>query len=410
MLIVIQLGLLVGLGLLLFYLAFLSLLAFIGRRPTPILPARLRRFAVVVPAHNEELVIEKTLRSLFAVEYPRESFDVIVVADNCRDRTADIARSLGAIVYERQNPALRGKGYALRWCFDRLLHPQPEYDALVVIDADSVVSGNFLAAMNVYLDKGARVIQCSDMVEPQPGAWNAEVTRIGFTLYNYVRPLGRRMLGCPTGLRGNGMCFTPDVLRQVPWQAYSLTEDLEYGLELLLRGIDVVFAPEARVMATMPQDVKNAETQRARWEAGRFPVIRKYAGRLLAAAISRPSFKAFDAWVDLVTPPFVNMLVAVLTMLGINLLLWAVGVEETGRFVWLWLALLGIGVVHVVVGLYAAGADRVMYRAFVHFPRYALWKILLYTSLFRRRQTQEWVRTAREQAIARPAADNPIKQ
>lgn len=396
MTVAIQVALLVVFGVLLAYLAWLSLLAFIGRTHAPVRASRVRRFAILVPAHNEEPVIDKTLRSLLAIDYPRDAFDVIVVADNCSDGTAEVARSLGAVVHERHDPTLRGKGYALRWCFDRLLTQQPGYDAIGVVDADSVVSGNFLTVINAYLEQGAQAIQCSDLIESQPGVWNAEVPRIGLMLYNYVRPLGRRVIGCSAGLRGNGMCFAADTLCRVPWDAYSLTEDLEYGLVLLLNGITVVFAPEATVLSPLPHSVSHAETQRARWETGRLGVIHKYAGRLLSTAFRRASFKALDACLDLVTPPFVNMMIVVLIMLGLSLLQWAVGMEPTGRFVWLWLLLVGLGVFHVVVGLSAAGADRLMYKAFIYFPRYALWKGIVYMRLLGQRQTQEWVRTTRD--------------
>jgi cellulose synthase/poly-beta-1,6-N-acetylglucosamine synthase-like glycosyltransferase len=365
--------------------------------------------AFIVPAHNEELAIGKTLRSLLAVDYPRDYFDVIVIADNCTDRTAEIARREGAIVYERWNASLRGKGYALRWCFDRLMVEKSFYEAIVVVDADSVVSSNFLGVMSFYLEGGAKAIQSSDVVEPQLGAWSPELTRVGFMLYNYVRPLGRRVIGCSAGLRGNGMCITVDTLRQVPWQAYSLNEDLEYGLVLLLHGISVLFAPEATVYATMPKNPDNAKTQRARWEAGRFPVIRNYTGALIMGALKHGSFRAFDAFVDLVTPPLTNLVTFVSLLLFGTLLLHWVGIEGAAPFVWLWLMLLGVAAVHVVVGLHAAGADRSMYKALLFLPRYGLWKLNVYLGVLQGKRTDKWIRTARESARERLKAPETLK-
>ena len=191
-----EIVLLIIFGFFLLYLAVLSILALTARKRKVTKTSRFRKMAVIVPAHNEEVTIGRTLHSLLAVNYPRDSYDLIVIADNCTDRTADRARASGAIVYERENVALQGKGHALRWCFDLLLSGNLKYEALVVVDADSVVSNNFLEVMNFYLEKGGKAIQCSDVVELQPGSWSSEATRLGFVLYNYVRPLGRQVIRC----------------------------------------------------------------------------------------------------------------------------------------------------------------------------------------------------------------------
>jgi cellulose synthase/poly-beta-1,6-N-acetylglucosamine synthase-like glycosyltransferase len=376
------------------YLAILSVLALLYRPATDFHAIRQRRFAVVVPAHDEHPVIAKTLRSLFAVNYPRDLFDVVVVADNCSDDTADIARSSGATVYEREETALTGKGQALRWCFEILMNSGKGYDAFVVVDADSEVSGNMLRVMNRYLEDGARVLQISDVVKARPGLWNPEIIRLAFTLYNVVRPMGRKVIGCPAGLRGNGMCFAAETLRQVPWGAYSLTEDLEYGLMLLLHGTDVVLAPEATVSAAMPAAQKHSQSQRARWEMGRIPVIRKYAPLLLREGVRRRSFKILDALIDLVMPPVVNMLVVVLLMLAAHVA-FELNREPT-PVLWMWCAVAMLAEVHLLAGMIAAGADRDLYKAIVYVPLYAAWKMALYVKLLFRGKPREWIRTTRE--------------
>lgn len=396
MFIPIQILLLSILGILCLYLAVLSVLALASHLRLTFPALRLRRFALVIPAHNEELSIQRTLESVMALDYPRDRYDVVVVADNCEDRTAAIARAIGAGVMERANRELRGKGYALRWCFDQLAGADPPYDAYVVVDADTVVSKNLLAVMNYYLEQGAEAIQCSDLVAPRPGAWSSEATRIGFTLYNYVRPLGRRVLGCPPGLKGNGMCFSAEVFRKAPWDTYSLNEDLEYGLRLLLKDIPVVFAPEATVLATMPMNPENSRSQRERWEAGRYPVIRRYFAPLLAAAVRRGSFKLLDALVELLTPALVNLMVMIMGLFLITVVLAAIGIHGMWWCALLWCLVALLGVLHMIIGLYAARADRALFTALLHLPRYALWKLMLYAKLARTRKQEEWVRTTRE--------------
>ncbi|HTK82625.1 MAG TPA: glycosyltransferase [Bacteroidota bacterium] len=395
--------LLSALGLILFYLATLSVLALFSQPKKDVHACRQRLFAVVIPAHNEEMIIEKTLRSLLAIDYPQDLFDVILLADNCSDNTAEIGRSFAATVYEREDMSLRGKGHALRWCFDRLLSSGKPYDACVVIDADSEVSDNVLHVFNHYLEHGASVVQIADVVKPQPGAWNSEILRLAFTLYNVVRPMGKKVLGCSAGLRGNGMCFSVSTLRNVPWQAYSLTEDFEYGLMLLLQDINVVFAPEATAVNTMPTEAKNSQSQRTRWELGRLPVIKKYVPLLLREAIVRKSFKLFDAVVEIVMPPIVNILIIVLMIIAAHIILLAVGNKEVLLYVWLWGVVLGFGVLHVFAGMIAVKADRSLYKALFYIPQYAVWKILLYLKLVIKGKPREWVRTTREhQSVQTP--------
>jgi cellulose synthase/poly-beta-1,6-N-acetylglucosamine synthase-like glycosyltransferase len=389
------------------YLTALSVLALFVRPKREFPAARKRRFALVVPAHNEELSIARTLASLLAIDYPKELFTVIVVADNCTDATASLARSAGANVRERTDTTLRGKGYALRWCFDQILRETPPYDAVVVIDADSIASANFLTVMNHYLERGAGAIQCSDMVAPLPGAWSSEVTRLGFTLYNHVRPLARSLFGFSAGLRGNGMCFSAATLRDHPWNTYSLNEDLEYGLVLLLRGVPVVFAPEALVLATMPATAANAESQRSRWERGRFPVIRRYTWPLVALSARTLSLRPLDALIELIIPPFVNLIAAILALTLLTAVLSVTGYSGAFSFLVAWEILLVLGVAHVLIGLVAAGADRDLYRTLLAIPRYAVWKLLLYTKFVRRRPSTEWVRTTRERVNVPQGHDGP---
>jgi cellulose synthase/poly-beta-1,6-N-acetylglucosamine synthase-like glycosyltransferase len=277
---------------------------------------------------------------------------------------------------------------------------------VVIIDADSVADPGFLSVMNYYLEHGSRAVQCSDLVAPLPDAWSSEITRFGFTLYNYVRPLARKLLGCTAGVRGNGMCFTSSTLRSIPWNTYSLNEDLEYGLILLLNGVNVDFAPEAKVLATMPATARNAESQRSRWERGRFPVIKLYAMKLLAKGVQSFSLRYIDAFLELMTPPFVNLFGAVSLMFVLHLAFLFTGISSSVALPALWGSFIVLGLLHVFAGLYAADADAALYKAFFHIPRYALWKIKLYLMSLRRPSTEEWIRTTRDQSVAPKSPDS----
>ncbi len=382
-------------ALLLGYQLLLSLAALWTTKRTSFHTGHNRRFAIVIPAHNEEQVLAKSLYSMSGLVYPKNMYDLIVIADNCTDRTARIARDIGAKVLEREHTTERGKGYALRWAFDQILSWEKSYDAIVVFDSDSLVSGNYLDVMNYYLENGSKVIQSSDLVLPQAGVWSSEATRIGFLLYNLVKPLGRKVLGFSMGLRGNGMCFAAEVLRKHPWEAMSLTEDVEFGLILRLRGIGIDFAPEAVVWAQMPAQSTNAESQRQRWEMGRYPIVKTYAPKMLRAAIRNRSLSYLDSFVDLITPPLVNTLLLVVGMSVLNIALWAVGWLSI-TFTWLWTGIAVLGLLHLFVGLYAAKADKEVYKSILYIPLYVLWKIKLYFKFATRDHEQQWIRTTRE--------------
>ena len=388
--------LLLVLGVPLVYLATLTLLALIMRGKRVARASTERRFALVVPAHNEQKGILQTLESLKSIDYPPERREIIVVADNCTDRTAAIAREAGVTVFERNDAENRGKGFALRWCFDRLVGEDPPRDAVVVVDADTEAGKNLLRVMNDYLELGARVIQCNDMVKPLPGAWSSEMTRLGFTLYNLVRPLGRTAFGGSAGLKGNGMCFTIPLLKHHPWRAYSRAEDLEYGLQLLVEGIPVTFAPEATILATMPAEASHAESQRARWEGGRLPLIRKYWRPLLGRVFRKGSLVSMDALIELFTPALVNMLALSVLFASLNLVLALTGPGRAAYFLAAWIILVCLGLTHLFLGIYVSG-DWSLFRLLVHLPRFIFWKILLYAKLLLRgKKTTEWVRTTRE--------------
>jgi len=396
MFLLIQAVLLVTFGFFVFYLLLLSILALFKRSGYEKLPKRKRRFAFVIPAHNEEMPISATIRSILAVDYPQSQFDVVVVADNSTDRTAEIARAEGALVIERTDQTRRGKGFALEWAFEGLMKEQPGYDAFVVVDADSTVTPNFLDVMHYYLDNGAMALQCKDIVHPHPGAWSAEMTQMGFLLYNVARPLGRSLLGFSVGLRGNGMCFSRELLQKHKWGAYSQTEDLEFGLHLLVQGVAIRFAPEAIVYATMPTNPVTAESQRARWETGRLPIVRKYALPLFINALRKRSLGLIDALIDLATPPLINLMLMIFMLFIFTASTWVLGFEHAFLFTILWIVLMIGGLAHAIVGLVASKADENVYRSLIQIPRYALWKILLYTKLLKKGQTDEWVRTGRE--------------
>jgi cellulose synthase/poly-beta-1,6-N-acetylglucosamine synthase-like glycosyltransferase len=192
------------------------------------------------------------------------------------------------------------------------------------------------------------------------------------------------------------MCFRADVLRGHPWNAFSVNEDLEFGLQLLLAGHPARFAPEAEVLATMPANPDNALSQRSRWEGGRHPIIRKYTPLLLKRFLSTGSFCMLDTIVELVIPALVNLLVFTLIMGFASALLALFGAGGMLLFSGLWFTAFLLGLLHLAVGLRNPGADPSLRATLAHAPKYALWKMMLYARMAKEGQPKEWVRTTRE--------------
>ena len=268
--------------------------------PSP--PPRVR-FDILVPAHDEEVGIARTVASLLALEWPRESFRVLVVADNCSDGTASLAADAGAVVLVRNDPEHRGKGYALEAGYARIL-ADGQADATVVVDADTFVSRNLLERFASHIERGERALQARYGVLNVEASWRTRLMAIAFAMFHDVRSLGRCRLGASCGLRGNGMCFTRDVLARVPHQAFSIVEDLEYGIRLGEAGVRVCYVHEASVrgeMAAAGHGVANpAPALGGRAQADPASSTRR---SLLREGIRRPDRVLLDLAVDVILPP-----------------------------------------------------------------------------------------------------------
>lgn len=372
------------------YLVLLSLLSRRGRASVPNAPHL--RFDVVVPAHDEERDIAATVASLHALDYPRELFRVVVVADNCTDSTATRARAGGAYVLERNEPTLRGKGYALAHAFEHIL-AEGHADAVVVVDADTVVSANLLRAFGVRLDAGASVLQADYTVRNPDASWRTRLMAIALAAVHALRSLGRERLGLSCGLKGNGMCFTPALLSAVPHEAFSIVEDLEYGIRLGVAGHRVHYVAEAHVYGEMPGGERNSRTQRYRWEDGRSRMVRLHALPLLARGVRTRDRVLLDLAMDLLVPPLATLVALTVVGLVASLALsWWSG--HLAEITWVWVGCaLGL-CVYGMRGWQLSGTGARGLLGLCFAPAYVAWKLAL---MLRRsaHASGEWVRTAR---------------
>lgn len=371
------------------YLFLLTLLS-ARENPAPAAPGCSLRFDIVIPAHNEGAVIARTLASMSTIAWPSSHYRVIVVADNCTDDTADIARASGALVWERNDPAHRGKGYALAHAFEQCRR-EAVADAVIVVDADSDVTPNLLQAFAARIARGAAVIQAAHGIRNARSSWRSALTAIAYGAFHFLRSRARERLQVSCGLRGNGMCFALPFLQQFPYRAYSLAEDVEYGIELGLQGVRVWYVDEGGVAAEAADNPAAAGRQRQRWEGGRRALLKQYGLALGRAAVREHSAICLDLLLDLLIPPLSQLVVwlAVLSACATVASAWL-----PGFLPWLgiYAACFTSIALYVFRGWQLSGTGLFGLRALLRAPVFVIWK--LYARLVNRK-TSQWIRTDR---------------
>lgn len=380
------------------YVTTLTVAALWHRPPSP-RPGPLRRFALLIPAHNEEGVIERLLDSIGRLDYPPTHLAVYVVADNCTDATAAVARTRRARTYERSDRRRRGKGYALQWLLERVGEEGAAHEAYVVLDADSVVDRGFLRGMNDALAAGSQVAQGYYTILPVRGSWVESLREAALALVHHLRPTGKTTLGLSCGLKGNGMCFARPVLERFGWPVAGLAEDVEFHLLLIAHGFRVRYAPRAVVRGEMPVSLAGAGSQNMRWEAGRLATVRGQALPLLARGVQTRNAAAIDAAVEQLVPPL-SVPVAAAALVAVAGA--ALGATTIALAALACLLLVGA---HVAVGLALARTPARTYLALLRAPVYVAWKALLYLRALLGRRESRWIRTERTKRAPAGAGD-----
>jgi cellulose synthase/poly-beta-1,6-N-acetylglucosamine synthase-like glycosyltransferase len=352
-------------------------------------PADLPRLVFLVPAHNEELLIESCVRSIMSLRYPAERLRAVVVADNCTDRTARRARAAGAQCLERHDLKLVGKPQAIAWALGRL--PVGEYDAVVIVDADTVLDPKFASELASRAPLASKAVQAYfDVRNPDATPLTRMATVLATAIHGLAYPLKQRA-GLNVPLVGNGMCLGTDVLARHGWHAFSISEDWEMYALLTAAGVTIECAPRARLYAQEARSLPQCSSQRQRWTAGKLTVLVRMAPRLLVSRQIALRQK-LDAIAELAAPgPAVHLgLVLLFSTVAAVLRLPATVALEL---------LLGASLVRPVA--YAAVAlgrqpepARVL-RAFAFLPVYTLWRIGAVAQAMRMLGDKRWVRTER---------------
>ncbi len=358
----------------------------------------IRSFAIIIPAHDEEASLAKTLETLMKQNYPQDCWHVYVIADYCEDHTATVARQGGATCCERTTGPRGRKAYPLAWGIEQVFKSDRVYDAFVILDADSRLVPDFLAVMNDAFSEGHQVLQGQHIILNPKDSSFAGLAEVDMRLNNLLRNRAKRNLGLSARLMGDAMAFTSDVLRQYGWPTESLGEDREYGLFLVEHGLRIHYVPEAMSRGQAAVHWGDAAKQRLRWYAGVFEVRRRFAWRLLKVALLNHNWSALDLAVELILPSFSTLAMLSVIALGLSLVFWWTAVSPFS------LVILSIAVVVLwgafpLLGLLVEGAQPHLYCAILYAPAYLVWRTWVGLKVRLKQGRVEWIRTKRREEI-----------
>jgi cellulose synthase/poly-beta-1,6-N-acetylglucosamine synthase-like glycosyltransferase len=368
---------------------------FSPRKTTDIaeIPPALRsapRVAVLVPAHNEAGGIRLVLEGLF----PQLSLQdrLVVIADNCSDNTAAIAREAGATVIERHDAHRKGKGYALDYGMKFLESDPPE--VVVLVDADCMVEEGTvtnIAWQAIATNQPVQAVYLMD--RPTQPTTKDTVSALAFLVKNQVRPLGLGQLGLPCLLTGTGMAFPWAVLRGAKLASGNIVEDMQLAVDLIIAGHPASLCTDARVNGILPQQERAAKSQRTRWEHGHLKTALTQIPRLLRAAIQQRRIDLVAIAFDLSIPPLSLLVVLWASVLAISLSAGAFGlsIEPLVSF----LGLQGGLILISILSAWAKFGRDLPLLSLLVVPFYILWKLPLYLTFIIKPQTK-WVRTERD--------------
>ncbi len=348
-------------------------------------------FVIVMPAHNEVGTIDRTLPHIIA-SLPAHG-SVLVVADNCTDDTAALARSLGATVIERKDPDRRGKGYAVNFAVRHLTPNPPSF--VVILDADCIPDAGALATLLAATHQFKRPVQARYELD-EPGIAAGPLARIGtfaWRIKNVLRPTGLVALGVPCLLMGTGMAFPWRTLADADLDTGHLVEDMVLGLQLATRGQGAVFVPEACVRSSIPPSQEGQRSQRTRWETGHLQVIRNHVPRTLMRAAERADWRLLFLGLHAAVPPLALYVLLIVLTTGLAALVALMGGPT--------LALQVTAILVSSAGLvfatywYRIGRNLLSVLELLQLPWYLITKISVYGRALQGRRVS-WVRSKRD--------------
>ena len=348
------------------------------------------KIAVLIPAHDEEISIASTLKTI--IPALKKQDDVVVVADNCSDRTAKIAREMGATVIERFDSVNKGKGYALDYGL-KFMEAEPP-DVVLMIDADCIVDRDAIEKLTECAVVTNRPVQATYlMVRPKNSSSAKDfVSEFAAIVKNVVRPLGLKRLGIPSPLLGTGMAFPWSVIRSVNIASGNLLEDIKLGLDLNIVGHKPIYYPQTSVRAYFPSSLQAAKSQKTRWIHGHLGLIKAYVPMLFKQAFSQNRFDLLFSILDLCIPPLTLLVLVWSVLISCSLIF---GLSQISWIPTIISLTAGFSLITALTVAWAKFGQSIPLSKLVTVPLYILWKIPVYVKFIIAPQ-KAWVRTERD--------------
>ena len=317
------------------YQVVISICSLINFKEKKILEEKINKFMAIIPAHNEEAVVENLIASLKKQNYPKDAYDIYVIADNCTDNTAKIAKETGAIVYERFDSMHKTKGAALKWFLAQKIEEDAPYDAFCIFDADNIVDVNFLSAMNKKLCQGETVVQGYRDIKNPTDSWITAGYAIFYWTMNRFYHLARYNIGLSPLINGTGFMVRFDQVKPDGWNTKTLTEDIEFSLKQIIRGRKLGWARDAIVYDEQPVGFKQSWSQRSRWTVGHIQCMGEYTRDLAIATKENKTLMNFDGLLYIIgaIPMFIITILLLLVNFGLYLGHGLTGIELIWNYI-----------------------------------------------------------------------------
>ena len=386
------------------YQILISLCSLVKIKDKPLKVNKNYRFMAIIPAHNEEAVVANLIESLKNQNYDKDLYDIYVIADNCTDNTAKVAKDAGAIVYKRFDETKKTKGYALDWFLKQKIEENAPYDAFFIFDADNIVHPDFIKNMNKKLCQGEDVVQGYRDIKNPTDSWITAGYALFYWSMHRFYHLARYNLGLSPLLNGTGFMVKFDVVKPQGWDTVTLTEDIEFSLKRIIKGKRLGWATDAICYDEQPVGFKQSWSQRSRWTVGHIQCIKEYTKQLAVAAKENKTMMNFDGLLYILGS--IPMFIVTLVLLGTNFLMYAGdGMTKLELFENILRYLIPTFILPIITAAIAMFLDKrpikPMVKGLLCYPLFmGSWLLINFKCLFKRETTWEKINHLRSIKIS----------